>query len=114
MPGAAAIEAAGALWKDLSAPVLQRCLAARAIGLLAKHGPSWRVKDVAIDHNASVLARARNHGTPDASRRRLAEERSRKIEEAAQKPLQVGAASAAEVIRILRGILALAVVASVG
>ena len=41
MAAAADVAAARALWKNPSAPVHRRCLAARAIGLLGKHGPSW-------------------------------------------------------------------------
>lgn len=100
MAAAADVAAARALWKDPSTPVHRRCLAARAIGLLGKHGPSWLAEGV--DDDDSPLGRARRHGTSDAERRRAAESRTREQEEAAQKTQQLGASSLSNVIGILQ------------
>jgi HEAT repeat protein len=100
MAEAADVVAARALWKDPSTPVHRRCLAARAIGLLGKHGPSWRAEGV--DDDDSPLGRARRHGTSDAERRRAAESRIREQEEAKQKTRELGAISLLNVIEILR------------
>ncbi len=100
MAAAADVAAARALWKDPSTPVHRRCLAARAIGLLGKHGPSWLAEGV--DDDDSPLGRVRRHGTSDAERRRAAESRTREQEEAAQKTQQLGASSLSNVIGILQ------------
>ncbi|MGC9949230.1 MAG: HEAT repeat domain-containing protein [Bryobacteraceae bacterium] len=78
----------------------RRCLAARANGLLGKHGPSWLAEGV--DDDDSPLGRARRHGTSDAERRRDAERRFREKEEATGKMRQLGVESVSEVIGILR------------
>jgi hypothetical protein len=98
MAGVADVAAARALWKDPSTDVRRRCLAARANGLLGKHGPSWLAEGVEDDD--SPLGRARRHGTRDAQRRRDAESRMREKEEAAEKVRQLRAGSVADVIRI--------------
>jgi HEAT repeat protein len=100
MAGAADVAAARALWKDPSTPVDRRCLAARAIGLLGKHGPSWRAE--CVDDDDSPLGRARRHGSRDADRRRLAEGRNRAKEEAVEKMRQLGTESVADVIQLMR------------
>src|SRR5450755_4756684 len=68
MAGVPDVATARALWKDPSTELHRRCLAARANGLLGKHGPSWLVEGVEDDE--SPLGRARRHGTRDAQRRR--------------------------------------------
>ena len=100
MADAADVVAARALWKYPGTPVHRRCLAARAIGLLGKHGPSWLAEGV--DDDDSPLGRARRHGTSDAERRRVAESRTREQEEATQKTRQLGASSILNVIGILQ------------
>jgi hypothetical protein len=80
--------------------VHQRCLAARAIGLLGKHGPSWLAEGV--DDDNSPLGRARRHGASDADRRRSAECRLRETEKAAEMMRQLGEESVSEAIEILR------------
>ena len=100
MAGAADVAAARALWKNPDTPVHRRCLAARAIGLLGKHGPSWRVEGV--DDDDSPLGRARRRGSSDVERRRAAESRTRERDEATQKILQLGASSLLNVIGIIQ------------
>ncbi len=100
MAGASDVVAARALWKDPGTPVHRRCLAARAIGLLGKHGPSWLIEGV--DDDDSPLGRARRHGKSDAERRRYAESRMREQDEAAQKTRLLGASSPSKVIGILQ------------
>ncbi len=100
MAGAADASAARDLWKDPRTPVHQRCLAARAIGLLGEHGPSWLAEGVSDDE--SPLGRARWHGASDASRRRQAERRFLEREEATEKMRQLGAGSLPDVIGVLR------------
>jgi hypothetical protein len=60
--------------KSPATDIHRRCLAARANGLLGKHGPSWLAEGVEDDD--SPLGRVRRHGTHDAQRRREAEERA--------------------------------------
>jgi hypothetical protein len=100
MAGVADVAGARTLWQDPSTPVHTRCLAARAIGLLSKHGPKWTVEGV--DDDESPLGRARWHGSRDANQRRASEHRSREKEQAIGNMRQLGAESLAEVIRILR------------
>jgi hypothetical protein len=100
MVGAADVAAARALWKDPTTEVHRRCLAARANGLLGKHGPSWLAEGVEDDN--SPLGRARRHGTRDAERRRKAESREREKEAAAEKMHQLDAGSITEVLAILQ------------
>ena len=100
MAGVPDVAAARALWKDPSTEVHRRCLAARANGLLGKHGPSWLAEGVEDDD--SPLGRARRHGTRDAQHRRDAEERIRVEEEATTKMHYLGAGSIAEVVDVLQ------------
>jgi hypothetical protein len=100
MAGVADCDQARTLWRDTNAPVHRRCLAARALGLLAKHGPSWLVEDAKDDE--SRLGRARRHASKDNQRRRLAESKALQKEEALDKMRQLGAGSVADVIRILQ------------
>jgi hypothetical protein len=100
MAGVEDVAAARALWKDPSTDIRRRCLAARANGLLGKHGPSWLAEGVEDDD--SPLGRVRRHGTRDAERRRDAESRMHQKEEAAEKMRQLGAGSVADAIRIAR------------
>jgi HEAT repeat protein len=102
MAGAADVAEARTLWKDPNTPVYRRCLAARANGLLEKHGPSWMVEGADMDDHDSPLARARDHGTSDAHRRQEAERRLREREEAAAKMRELGAGSVSEVVAILQ------------
>jgi len=60
------------------------------------------VEGVDQDDHESPLARARNHGTRDALRRRQAEQRSLEQQEAENKMRQLDARSPAEVIGILQ------------
>lgn len=96
MAGAADVDAAIALWRDATTPVHQRCLAARAIGLLGKHRPKWRVEGVEDDD--SPLGRARRRGCADFQRRLLA----RKGNEPVDTMRQLNAHSVTDVIRLLR------------
>jgi hypothetical protein len=100
MAGAADVNAARNLWKDPRTSVQRRCLAARAIGLLGEHGPSWLAEGV--NDNESPVGRARWHGTSDASRRREAERRFREREEATEKMRHLGAGSLPDVLGVLR------------
>lgn len=100
MAGAANLYEARALWKDPNAEVHRRCLAARANGLLGKHGPSRSAEGVEDDD--SPLGRARLHGTRDAERRREAEGLLQEREAAVEKMRQLGAGSIAEVAAILQ------------
>lgn len=100
MAGAANMDEARALWKDPNTEVHRRCLAARANGLLGKHGPSWLAEGAEDDD--SPLGRARRHGTRDAERRREAEGLLQEREGAAEKMRQLGAGSIAEVAAILQ------------
>ena len=97
---AADIDAARALWKDPATPVHQRCLAARAIGLLGKHGPSWRAPDV--EDYDSPLGRAFRHANDDAQRRREADNRASDAEQARVKMVELDAGSVSQVIAILQ------------
>jgi len=105
MAGAADVAAARALWKDPTTEVHRRCLAARANGLLGKHGPSWLAEGVEDDD--SPLGRARRHGTRDAERRRKAEGRMRETEEASEKMRQLEVGSITDVLAILQDTSAL-------
>jgi HEAT repeat protein len=96
MAGAADVEAATLLWRDSNAPVHRRCLAARAIGLLGKHPPKWRVEGA--DDDQSPLARARRRGCDDFQTRLRAREREVPAEEMGQ----LDAQSLAGVIELLR------------
>lgn len=96
MAGAADVAAARALWRDPSADVHRRCLAARAIGLLGEHDASWLAEGMKDD--GSPLERARWRGMMDAQRRRDPEGR----EGTAEKMRQLGAGSIAEVMAILQ------------
>jgi len=100
MAGAADVAEARKLWKDPATEVHRRCIAARANGLLGKHGPSWLAEGVEDDD--SPLGRARRHGTRDAQRRRKAEERASTIEKAAERMRQSGIGSVEESIRVLQ------------
>lgn len=100
MGGVADVEAARALWRDAGAPVHRRCLAARALGLLGKHGQDWRAEDVKQDWSA--LDRARQRGTRDAQKHRLWEIRDQRRQESLNKQQQLGAESIGDVIRSLR------------
>jgi HEAT repeat protein len=99
MAGAADVDAAAAFWRDASTPVRQRCMAARALGLLGNHGPKWRVEGV--DDDESPLGRARRHGCADFQRRRLAEIRAHQKEDSLERMRQLGAQSVTDVIRLL-------------
>lgn len=100
MAGVPDVAAARALWKDPGTEVYRRCLAARANGLLGKHGPSWLAEGVEDDD--SPLGRVRRHGTRDAQRRRDAEERIRVEEDATTKMNHLDAGSIAEVVYVLQ------------
>jgi hypothetical protein len=100
MAGAADVAGARALWKDPATDVSRRCLAARAMGLLGKHGPRWLAEGV--DDDDSPLGRVRRHATGDAQRRRAAESRHREQEEATEKMRRLGAGSIAEIATILQ------------
>ncbi len=102
MIGAADVAAARALWKDPGTPVHQRCLAARANGLLGKHGPSWLAEGIETEDHGSPLARARDHGTRDAARRRLAERQTREKDDATVSMRDLGTGSVAEVVGIVQ------------
>jgi hypothetical protein len=102
MIGATDVAAARALWKNSETPVHQRCLAARANGLLGKHGPSWIVEGVPMEDRESPLARARDQGTRDAERRRSAERRAHEIEEATARMRSFGIESVAEAMIIVQ------------
>jgi HEAT repeat protein len=96
MAGAADVAEARALWRDPSADVHRRCLAARAIGLLGEYDASWLAEGMKDD--GSPLERARWRGMMDAQRRRDPEGR----EGTAEKMRQLGAGSIAEVMAILQ------------
>jgi len=102
MISATDVAEARALWKNPETPIAQRCLAARANGLLGKHGPSWRVDGVPMDDHDSPLARARDHGTRDSQRRRSAEQRSLAAEEAAGLMGNFGIPSAADAMSVVQ------------
>ena len=100
MAGAADVDAARALWKDPATPTHRRCLAARAVGFLGKHGPSWKVEGVEDD--CSPLGRARRHGARDAERRKEVEDQFQQREVAVAKMTELALASIPEVIRLLQ------------
>ena len=99
MAGAVDVDAASALWRDPNAPAGKRCLAARALGLLSKHGPKWMVEGVEDDE--SPLGRARRHGQADFQKRRLAEILEQQKQAAIDKMRELGTESVAHVIRLL-------------
>jgi hypothetical protein len=100
MAGAADVAEARALWKDPTTGVHRRCLAARANGLLGKHGPNWMAEGVEDDD--SPLGRARRHGTRDADRRREAEKQAGAAAEALEQMRQNGIHSATEALRVIQ------------
>jgi hypothetical protein len=99
MAGAVDVAEARALWKDPTTEVHRRCLAARANGLLGKHGPSWLAPGVEDDD--SPLGRVRRHATRDAERKREAEARAAAIERARETMRELGIGSVEESIRTL-------------
>lgn len=100
LAGLADVAAARDIWKDPNAPVSQRCLSARALGLLAEHGAQWMV--AGVEEDDSPLDRARIRAQDDVACRLSAERRGREIEEGVAKMGQLGVASQGDVIAILR------------